>query len=162
MKNQNSCTRAVAGFLTVVACVLALKADAQPETTPAGIRLIGTVEGTVFAGAVFDDGSGQQTFVRVRDKLPDGSQIVKVFDDRILLRRPDGSFVEMYKIQNMKDGASPQRSVSAPASASETRADDRQAVGTGHDRLEPLRREALPEGKGPAGRRSRGHRPGEE
>jgi general secretion pathway protein C len=64
-------------------------------------RLIGTVEGNVFAGAVLEDASGQ-AFYRIQQKLPDGSQIVKVFRDRITLRRVDGSSATLQVVDETK------------------------------------------------------------
>jgi len=57
-------------------------------------KLIGTVEGEVFAGAVLEDTTGQ-VFYRIHEKLPDGSQIVKVRRDRIVLQKADGGTSEL-------------------------------------------------------------------
>jgi general secretion pathway protein C len=69
-----------------------------PSNAPAAetvvYRLIGTVEGESFAGAVLEDSTGQ-AFYRIHQKLPDGSQIVKVQRDRITLRRADGGSTEL-------------------------------------------------------------------
>jgi len=64
--------------------------------------LIGTVEGSVFAGAVLQEGTGPQTFYRLREKLPDGSQIIKVSRDRVTLKRSDGSTQELQIIDDTK------------------------------------------------------------
>lgn len=53
-------------------------------------KLVGTVEGDGFSGAVLEDTTGQ-AFYRKHQKLPDGSQIVKVLHDKVTLRRSDGS-----------------------------------------------------------------------
>jgi hypothetical protein len=63
---------------------------------PSGLRLVGTVEGAPFAGAVFDDGSGIQTFYRLRELLPDGSKIVKIGKDSIEVKKPDGAVYELF------------------------------------------------------------------
>jgi general secretion pathway protein C len=64
-------------------------------------KLIGTVEGEAFAGAVLDDGTGQ-TFHRVDQKLPDGSVIIKVMRDKVALRRPDGAIVNVEIVDDTK------------------------------------------------------------
>lgn len=85
-------------------------------------RLIGTMEGKSFSGAVFDDGTGAQTFMRLNDKIADGSQIVGIYDDHIDLKRPDGSKFEMYTIHETAKSGSPSKapvvsSASAPAAS---------------------------------------------
>lgn len=64
-------------------------------------KLIGTIEGESFAGAVLED-SGGQAFYRINQKLNDGSQIVKVFKDRVTLRRADGSTAEVQLVDDTK------------------------------------------------------------
>jgi general secretion pathway protein C len=69
-------------------------------------KLIGTIEGVSFSGAVLEDTTGQ-TFFRIHDKLPDGSRIVKVKRDRVTLQRPEGSTIDILladddKIVNMQ------------------------------------------------------------
>ncbi len=64
-------------------------------------KLIGTVEGETFAGAVLDDGTGQ-AFYRVNRKLPDGSVIVKVMRDKVALRRSDGVTVNIEIVDDTK------------------------------------------------------------
>lgn len=71
---------------------------------PAGsssYKLIGSVEGTVFSGAVLADGAGQ-AFYRIKQKLPDGSVVVKVMRDRITLRRPDGVTMDIEVVDDTK------------------------------------------------------------
>jgi len=63
---------------------------------PSGPRLVGTMEGAPFSGAVFDDGTGTQTFYRLHELLPDGSKIVKIGNDRIVVKRPDGEIYELF------------------------------------------------------------------
>jgi len=62
--------------------------------------LIGTVEGEVFSGAVLQDEEGTQNFYRIRTKLPDGSRIVKVRRDTIILKKPGGERVELKVIDD--------------------------------------------------------------
>lgn len=77
-----------------------------PSSAPAAaealnFRLIGTIEGDSFAGAVLEDTTGQ-AFYRIRQKLSDGSQIVKVMRDRVTMRRADGSTAELQIVDDMK------------------------------------------------------------
>jgi general secretion pathway protein C len=62
-------------------------------------RLIGTVEGTNFSGAVLEDAIGQ-TFYSINQKLPDGSMIVKVKRVSVTIKKPDGSTVELQVIDD--------------------------------------------------------------
>src|SRR5512137_964558 len=64
--------------------------------------LIGTIEGDVFSGAVLADSTNQQSFYRMGQKLADGSQIVKVTRDSVVLRRSDGSTVEIQIVDETK------------------------------------------------------------
>jgi len=64
--------------------------------------LIGTIEGDVFAGAVLQDSTNIQTFYRIHQKLPDGSEIVKVLRDRITFRRSDGTLSELQVVDDTK------------------------------------------------------------
>lgn len=57
-------------------------------------KLIGTIEGEQFAGAVLEDKSGQ-VFYRVKQKLPDGSTLVKVMREKVSIRRSDGVLVNL-------------------------------------------------------------------
>ncbi len=67
-----------------------------PGITPAGYNLIGTIRSGYFSGAVIIVTKGEQSFFRLFDKLPDGSQIVGVRDDSISLRGTDGMLYDMY------------------------------------------------------------------
>ncbi len=79
-----------------------------PSSSPAAAAesanysLIGTIEGDVFAGAVLADSTNQQTFYRLGEKLPDGSQIVKVLHDRVSLKRSDGSVSDIQILDDTK------------------------------------------------------------
>lgn len=77
-----------------------------PSSAPAAsasslYKLIGTVEGESFSGAVLEDSTGQ-AFYRSHQKLPDGSQIVKVQRDKITLRGPDGGTAELQIVDDTK------------------------------------------------------------
>ncbi len=67
----------------------------------ASYKLIGTVEGEQFAGAVLEDSAGQ-AFYRIHQKLPDGSTIVKVMRDKIAIRRSDGVTVNLEVVDETK------------------------------------------------------------
>ena len=77
-------------------------------------RLIGTIEGESFAGAVLEDASGQ-TFYRVHQKLPDGSVIVKVMRDKIAIKKPEGQTVDLQVVDDTKIVAVPAPGVSGGA-----------------------------------------------
>jgi len=64
--------------------------------------LIGTIEGEYFSGAVLADTTNQQAFYRLNQKLPDGSQIVKVRRDSVAIKRSDGSTVEIQIVDETK------------------------------------------------------------
>jgi general secretion pathway protein C len=77
-------------------------ASSAPAAAEAvNFKLIGTVEGEVFAGAVIEDATGQ-AFYRIQQKLSDGSQIVKVLRDRVTLRRADGSSATLQIVDETK------------------------------------------------------------
>jgi general secretion pathway protein C len=86
--------------------------SSRPAAASSIYRLIGTVEGDSFAGAVLEDTSGQ-TFYRIHQKLPDGSTIVKVLRDKIAMKGPDGSMSEIQVIDDTKI-VSVQRPMSGP------------------------------------------------
>lgn len=75
---------------------VAISPSAAATPSPSSPRLVGTVESGPFSGAVFDDGTGVQTFYRLHEKLPDGSAVVKVRSDSILIRKEDGLLYEMF------------------------------------------------------------------
>jgi hypothetical protein len=94
--------------------VPSLSAAAIAPSTPS--RLVGTVEGAPFTGAVFDDGTGVQTFYRLHEQLPDGSYIVKVRNDSILIKKTDGVLYEIYTTGTANSAATTVPSTSvAPA-----------------------------------------------
>jgi general secretion pathway protein C len=65
-----------------------------PAVEASNYKLIGTVEGTSFSGAVLEDSTGQ-AFYRIHQKLPDSSQLVKVTRDKVTLQRPEGSLIDI-------------------------------------------------------------------
>lgn len=69
-------------------------------------RLIGMIRSIYFTGVVLSDPKGEQSFYRLFDKLPDGSQIVAVHSDSISLKRADGTSSDMYIAHDMKAAAS--------------------------------------------------------
>jgi general secretion pathway protein C len=85
----------------------------KPSTGPAAVasatyKLIGTVEGETFAGAVLADAAGQ-AFYRINRKLPDGSTLIKVQRNKVALRRSDGVMVDVEIVDDAKITVLPQR-----------------------------------------------------
>ncbi len=72
-----------------------------PAAAAVSYKLIGTIEGQAFAGAVLEDSTGQ-AFYRINQKLPDGSSITKVMRDKISLRRADGVTVALEVVDETK------------------------------------------------------------
>ncbi|MCK9419839.1 MAG: PDZ domain-containing protein [Nitrospirae bacterium] len=76
-----------------------------PAAESSNYKLIGTIEGRSFSGAVLEDSTGQ-VFYRLHQKLPDGSQLIRVKRDKVTLQRPEGSTIDILvadddKIVNM-------------------------------------------------------------
>lgn len=69
-------------------------AASGPVVETTSYRLIGTIEGEQFSGAVLEDTSGQ-AFYRIHQKLPDGAAIVNVLHDKVSIKRADGSTYEL-------------------------------------------------------------------
>lgn len=65
-----------------------------PAVESSNYKLIGTIEGERFSGAVLEDSTGQ-VFYRTHQKLPDGSHLIKVKRDKVTLRRSDGSTIDI-------------------------------------------------------------------
>jgi general secretion pathway protein C len=65
-----------------------------PVAESTNYKLIGTIEGGSFSGAVLEDASGQ-AFYGIHQKLPDGSQIITVMRDKVTLQRPDKSKIDI-------------------------------------------------------------------
>jgi general secretion pathway protein C len=73
-----------------------------PAAAPSvSYKLIGTIEGEQFSGAVLEDSTGQ-AFYRIHQKLPDGSAIVKVLRDKVSIRRSDGVIVDVEVVDDTK------------------------------------------------------------
>lgn len=83
-------------------------AGAAVESTT--YKLIGTIEGESFAGAVLEDSSGQ-VFYRINQKLPDGSMIVKVMRDKITMKKAEGATFELSIVDDTKIVALPNAAV---------------------------------------------------
>jgi hypothetical protein len=81
---------------------IAQQPSADPAVASGSFRLIGTISSTPMQGAVLEDASGVQTFYRLHEALPDGSQCILVRNDHILLKRPDGAVYEVFISQNSK------------------------------------------------------------
>ncbi len=76
-----------------------------------GYSLVGTIQSRDFTGAVINVSKNEQTFLRLGDKLPDGSQVVKVTPDSIVLKAADGTTSEMFVLHETKTVASVQPGV---------------------------------------------------
>ena len=118
--------RSVAPPLILLTCITAVLAGplfcgsslawAQLDASrQSAFRLVGTIEGGPFTGAVIDDTKNPQAFYRLHDKLPDESQIVKVEHNHIVLKWPDGTKMELYTTPGAGNGSVP---ASSPAPAS--------------------------------------------
>jgi hypothetical protein len=121
----------------------------QPQSA---FRLVGTIEGGPFTGAVIDDTKNPQAFYRLNEKLPDESQIVKVQTDYIVLKWPDGARTELYRTPGTGGGSAPAAAAAASPSASARRVEqpspDRSAS-TNRNRTNP----SADSGQDAAGRR---------
>ncbi|HYA88349.1 MAG TPA: hypothetical protein VEI57_14940 [Nitrospirota bacterium] len=100
-------------FLIFIPFTLSVQANAQAATPP-GYSLVGTIRGEDFSGAVIIVSKGEQSFFRLFDKLPDGSQIIEVRTDNIVLRGTDGMTYEMYILHETKNVAAVPYSQSDP------------------------------------------------
>jgi hypothetical protein len=98
-------------FLISLAPFLVCAAGAEAPA-PSAYRLVGTVGSSSFSGAVLIDEKGVQTFFRLHEKLPDGSEIVKVRDDNISLKGADGALYDMYMLHETRAGTSAQSRLS--------------------------------------------------
>jgi hypothetical protein len=74
-------------------------------------KLVGTMRSGSLSGAVFENASGEQKFYRKGVTFSDGSRIVSVDSESIVVRTPEGSSVE-YLVTRGTSG----RSGTAPAS----------------------------------------------
>jgi hypothetical protein len=88
--------------------------DAQVAASP-GLKLIGTMEGTSLSGAVFQNAEGQQIFYQLYDKLPDGSKIIRLRDDSISIKGPDGAVYDMFIARDTRTPGSATARNNAPA-----------------------------------------------
>jgi general secretion pathway protein C len=84
-----------------------------PAASSSVYKLIGTIEGDSFAGAVLEDSTGQ-TFFRIHQKLPDGSTIIKVQKTKITLRKPDGPTFDLEVADDTKIVTMPKAGPNGP------------------------------------------------
>ncbi len=75
--------------------------SSAPAAELPAYKLIGTIEGEAFSGAVLEDSTGQ-VFYRLHQKLPDGSQIIKVGREEITIRRADGVTTKLQVVDETK------------------------------------------------------------
>jgi hypothetical protein len=113
-------------LLLVVVFFFCDAGHAQPTQAndPSGYRLIGTMEGSPLTGAVISDSTGTQTFYRVHELLPDGSQVVKVRSDSVSLKRSDGTTFDLYfrgSNSGNQQSSTPATAAAPPAEVQETR-----------------------------------------
>jgi len=92
-------------FVFFAFCVQLANAQSAANST---FRLIGTIESKLLSGAILQDTTGEQSLYQLYDKLPDGSQVVKVQSDSILLRGSDGTTYEIYITRETKSVATAQ------------------------------------------------------
>ncbi len=85
---------------------LLLFVDSANAQVADSYRLIGMIQSRNFTGIVMSDSKGAQSFYRVSDIMPDGSQIVQVRTDSISLKRTDGTLYDMYIAHDTKTVAS--------------------------------------------------------
>ncbi len=81
-------------------CIAPVRAQA---TSPSGYTLIGTIRSRDFVGAVITVSNNEQLFYRLGETLPDGSKVVKVQSDSVLLKGSDGIVYQMYIVQGNKN-----------------------------------------------------------
>jgi hypothetical protein len=94
--------------------------NTSAQSSSTAYRLVGTVQGAAFMGAVFVDPAGVQRIFRIHDKLPDGSRIIRVQSDSIVLKRPDGTTFELFTAHDTKAAAgNPLPTRDAPAALPE-------------------------------------------
>ena len=89
-------------FPTVIAIAQPVGTSAAGND-PSAYRLIGTIEGADFSGAVISTGK-EQLFYRLHERLPDGSQVMKIRNDSITLKRADGVLIVVYTSRDLKSG----------------------------------------------------------
>jgi hypothetical protein len=115
-RNSMKTGRSMTPLLILVACITMVLAGplfcgksltwAQLDSSrQSAFRLVGTIEGGPFTGAVIDDTKNPQAFYRLNDKLPDDSQIVKVQNNHIVLKWPDGTKGELYTTPGAGSGS---------------------------------------------------------
>jgi len=90
------CILLIASGLAFVNPAEAQSLSAGQATSPSVSRLVGTVEGGPFSGAVFDDGTGIQAFYPLHGQLPDGSLLLKVRSNSIVVKKNDGALYEIF------------------------------------------------------------------
>lgn len=105
---------AVIVFFICFAFFRVFPVNAQTDAN-AALRLIGTMEGKPVSGAVLQDSDGKQTFYQLYEKLPDGSQIIKLRDDGISLKNENGTVYDMYIAHDTKSSASNSGYIASPA-----------------------------------------------
>ncbi|HEX9113515.1 MAG TPA: hypothetical protein VF888_04130 [Nitrospirota bacterium] len=91
---------------------------------PSAYRLVGTIMADGLIGAVLVDAKGEQTFYRLHDQLQDGSKLVGVHSDSILVEQGDKTVYEIFIAHDTKSavpqaGPPPSAGRVVPEAASE-------------------------------------------
>lgn len=82
-------------------------------------KLVGTMLSSGLSGAVFENAAGEQKFYRKGVTFSDGSRIVSVYSESIVVKTPEGTSVE-YLVTRGTSGRSGTAPASLPAPAVET------------------------------------------
>jgi hypothetical protein len=141
IKKRAVCNLLLINLLFFLPLSLTRYANAQ-VTTSSGYNLIGTIRSGDFSGAVIIVAKGEQSFFRLFEKLPDGSQIVQVRDDSISLKGADGTLYDMY-ISHEKIAGSAVSPISADYHASESAPKQYGPTPAQQERLNKIRQRAL-------------------
>jgi len=135
-------------------CAIAFGAACPAAGAPAGdpppdysaARLVGTIEGDGFSGAVFEDNKEGQAFYPAGATFSDGSRIVAVRPEGITVRTAEGALMEL-----LINGGKPGRP--GPAQAARPGAGDGPANGWGSPSPDP----SMQDGRAGAAARKQEH-----
>ncbi len=128
MKSMTTGSALKAVVLAILPTILFASAGLRTSwaADQSGYRLIGTIQSSTLIGAVIKDGTNSQSFYQLYDKLPDGSQIVKIHEDSISLKSPDGVLYDMYIAhEKIVGSAVPEAAAIEPSSPPENVPPDR-------------------------------------
>lgn len=83
----------------VISATTSIPMQGDPSEAPpdyAASRLVGTMKGRGSSIVVFENAKGEQTYYRTGEKYSDGSKIITVTADSIIVQLSDGSQVEYF------------------------------------------------------------------